>query len=132
MSRGDAYLINYTKKNVLIISFILTLCIFCIIEVSYSKAKSIYFDFKSKKNIIVEKDNNEKNKKEYKKTEEIIKYKDLDENIWQIEIPKISLVAPIKNGTTQEIMNKYVGHFENTDRWNGNIGLAAHNRRISN
>ena len=25
-------------------------------------------------------------------------------------------------------MNKYVGHFKNTEKWKGNVGLAAHNR----
>ena len=25
-------------------------------------------------------------------------------------------------------MNEYIGHFQNTSLWNGNIGLAAHNR----
>ncbi len=49
-------------------------------------------------------------------------------NIWKIEIPKINLKAPISEGTSQEIMLNYVGHFENTSIWNGNIGLAAHNR----
>lgn len=53
----------------------------------------------------------------------------MDENqIWQIEIPKISLIANISEGTTKDILNKYVGHFEITSKENGNIGLAAHNR----
>lgn len=56
----------------------------------------------------------------------------LQEEIWQIEIPAIGLEAPIAEGTTQEVMRDYVGHFENTNLWKGNIGLAAHNRRISN
>ena len=47
---------------------------------------------------------------------------------WQIEIPKINLIAPIAEGTSMNIMNKYVGHFEETPKSNGNIGLAAHNR----
>jgi len=65
--------------------------------------------------------------------DEIIEYtlNDEFEDNWYIEIPKINLVAPISEGTTQEVMNKYVGHFENTNVWEGNIGLAAHNRRIS-
>lgn len=54
------------------------------------------------------------------------------EEIWQIEIPKIDLIAPISEGTSQEVMAEYVGHFENTSLYEGNIGLAAHNRRISN
>ena len=48
--------------------------------------------------------------------------------IWQIEIPKISLTATISEGTTNEVLNQYVGHFENTSKQQGNIGLAAHNR----
>lgn len=51
--------------------------------------------------------------------------------IWSIEIPTINLIAEIGEGTTDETMNKYVGHFENTELWQGNVGLAAHNRRIS-
>jgi len=47
---------------------------------------------------------------------------------WEIEIPKINLIAKIAEGTTNEVMNKYVGHFENTPIYNGNPCLAAHNR----
>jgi len=49
-------------------------------------------------------------------------------DIWQIEIPKISLNASISEGTTKEVLNQYVGHFEKTSKEEGNIGLAAHNR----
>lgn len=47
---------------------------------------------------------------------------------WKLEIPKIDLIGNIEYGTTQEVMNKYIGHFDNTNLWDGNIGLAAHNR----
>ena len=47
---------------------------------------------------------------------------------WQIEIPTINLKAEIAEGTTKEIMDVYVGHFEETSKYNGNVGLAAHNR----
>lgn len=47
---------------------------------------------------------------------------------WKIEIPVISLIADISEGTSAEILNKYVGHFELTPKKEGNIGLAAHNR----
>lgn len=50
------------------------------------------------------------------------------EDIWQIEIPKIGLIAPISEGVSQEVMQEYVGHFENTSIIYGNVGLAAHNR----
>lgn len=62
---------------------------------------------------------NEQKEKEIEETKE---------NIWQVEIPKINLIAPIAEGTSQEIMLEFVGHFEDTSIWNGNIGLAAHNR----
>ena len=51
-----------------------------------------------------------------------------DNQIWQIEIPKISLIATISEGTTKEVLKQYVGHFENTPKEQGNIGLAAYNR----
>ena len=49
-------------------------------------------------------------------------------NQWKIVIPKINLEAWIAEGTTSEVMNSYVGHFEQTATLEGNIGLAAHNR----
>ena len=48
--------------------------------------------------------------------------------LWQIEIPAISLVANIEEGTDKDILNQYVGHFIATQKENGNVGLAAHNR----
>ena len=47
---------------------------------------------------------------------------------WYLEIPKIGLKANIEHGTTKEVMDKYIAHFDETKFWNGNIGLAAHNR----
>lgn len=51
-----------------------------------------------------------------------------EQNNWQIEIPKINLKAQIKEGTDPENLNKYVGHFEESQYTKGNICLAAHNR----
>ena len=51
-----------------------------------------------------------------------------EESNWKIIIPKISLEASISEGTSKEIMDKYVGHFEETSLKSGNVGLAAHNR----
>ena len=48
--------------------------------------------------------------------------------IWKIEIPKIMLIAEISEGTSKETLNKKIGHFENTSRKEGNVGLAAHNK----
>lgn len=71
-------------------------------------------------NVQTNKQTEEKKKQETKE--------EITQDIWQVEIPAINLVAPISEGTSQEVMLEYVGHFENTSKWNGNIGLAAHNR----
>lgn len=47
---------------------------------------------------------------------------------WRIQIPKIDLDVHIMEGTTSNVLLNAVGHFEETSKWNGNIGLAAHNR----
>lgn len=47
---------------------------------------------------------------------------------WYIKIPSISLIAQIKQGTTKEILDKSVGHFEESPVLKGNVCLAAHNR----
>ncbi len=47
---------------------------------------------------------------------------------WRIQIPKLNLDVHIAEGTTAEVLLKAIGHFENTTKWNGNVGLAAHNR----
>lgn len=51
---------------------------------------------------------------------------------WYIEIPTISLKAPITEGTTKEILDNYVGHFEESPSKKGNVCLAAHNRGYKN
>lgn len=44
---------------------------------------------------------------------------------WKLVIPKISVSANIKEGTSEEIINNYIGHFLQTPKENGNIGLVA-------
>lgn len=51
---------------------------------------------------------------------------------WYLEIPCINLKAEIAEGTSKEIMDKFIGHFEETQKTIGNIGLAAHNRGYEN
>lgn len=55
------------------------------------------------------------------------KYKSIDRE-WRLEINSINLKAKISEGTDEKTLNKYIGHFENTKKEKGNIGLAAHNR----
>jgi len=117
---------------VFIISLIISLCIFIIFEISLNQIYKLYSHIKTEIETIPE-EINEINKEE---NIEIMKEsnskekesENTNENIWQVEIPIINLIAPIEQGTSQEVMLEFVGHFENTSTWNGNIGLAAHNR----
>lgn len=47
---------------------------------------------------------------------------------WTLEIPRIFLEAEIEEGTSQEILNSKIGHFEETSKTTGNVCLAGHNR----
>lgn len=51
---------------------------------------------------------------------------------WYLEIPKIQLKADIQEGTTKEVMDEFIGHFEESQKWKGNVCLAAHNRGYKN
>ena len=52
-----------------------------------------------------------------------------DESVLGIlTIEKINLKATVKEGSTQEILRDYIGHIVETAKYDGNIGLAAHNR----
>lgn len=49
-----------------------------------------------------------------------------------LSIEKIQLKASVKNGTDDETLKNYIGHIENTSVYDGNVGLAAHNRGYKN
>lgn len=44
---------------------------------------------------------------------------------WKLIIPKINVSANIQEGTSGEVINNYIGHFQETPLVNGNIGLIA-------
>lgn len=46
-------------------------------------------------------------------------------------IKKIDVKAPVKQGTSQQIMQTSVGHFTESDLWDGNVSLASHNSGTS-
>lgn len=129
-------MINYTTRYVNTVSIIITILIYVILL----KSKIInfnpphIFNILKKNTILVELNSNninqetqEKNAKKEDKLPQKNIEKTKKEN-WKIIIPKISLEAEISEGTSKKIMDKYVGHFEETSKNNGNIGLAAHNR----
>ena len=48
--------------------------------------------------------------------------------IGSLKIEKINLNGTVKEGSTNEILRDYRGHIEETAKYDGNVGLAAHNR----
>lgn len=130
-------MISYTKTNVNSIILILTILVymlFCLISKNvnaFNKQRSLEYtneiqsnsSFNIEENVVIQNDikANETNSENQANNIEI-------KDNWEITIPVINLKAPIQQGTTIEVMNKYVGHFETTSLWNGNVGLAAHNR----
>lgn len=108
----------YRNQFINIISFILSIIIFF--------SFSFILENTSKENFNNSEQNLQDNIIQGNENEE---EKDL-ENLknWYIEIPSISLIAPIEEGTSKEVLNNKVGHFEETSRDYGNVGLAAHNR----
>ena len=119
---------NFSHKNILLISFIISILIFIFFNQIFFKNQNKFFENSLEK---IVPDNIEIELKTPNSTVAISEQyqNNIDtQKIWQIEIPKINLVAPIAEGTSTNIMNEYVGHFEETPKNKGNIGLAAHNR----
>ena len=119
---------KFTKPHIL---YVLISIFFIVIQISINQYKiktEINEEIMEKQHKIVNTTNAVDIKDENVVDSECVE-KDIEKNeIWQIEIPQISLIANIKEGTTKDILNKYVGHFTTTKRKNGNVGLAAHNR----
>ena len=111
----------YTKSKINLITFFITTSIIFL----------IYYIFPKLEIQVQAKEYNENNKLHV--VQEVTKIGDTfceqkNEKAWMIEIPSINLIAEIAEGTDEETMNKYVGHFEDTSKDKGNVGLAAHNR----
>lgn len=114
---------NYSTKNINILTAIISffLVIFLNLIFNSSKINSIEnpilnFDKEISENKAQDKNNKQNN----------------EELNWYIEIPSIKLKAPINESTKMDILNDYVGHFEDTAKEEGNIGLAGHNRGYKN
>ena len=71
-----------------------------------------------------------------------IEYEDItydnQEDVWDdsvlgiLTIEKIGLNATVKEGTSEKILLNYIGHIEETSTYDGNVGLASHNRGCEN
>ena len=123
---------NYSKRNLIIISVILSLVVLISLNFILNLFKENKKNNENLNLTINQMKSNEKNEKNTKISEinienEIVEnqYKNSD---WRILISKINLDAPILEGVSQAILRRGVGHFENTSMWDGNVCLAAHNR----
>lgn len=118
----------YTKNAVNLISIIVTISIFFILnQIDFQKVNLKVINFKKELEIT----NNfqtETSQNIMSNKEENITQNETYEYDWYIEIPTIELIAPIEETVEKEVMNRSVGHFSNTSKWDGNIGLGAHNR----
>lgn len=61
----------------------------------------------------------------YNKEEDVLK----EDVLGILSIEKIGLKATVKEGSKSDTLNEYIGHIEETSKYDGNIGLAAHNRQ---
>ena len=113
----------YKNKFINILSFIITIIIFLILN-SFT-SQNFVISIRNISNII--------SKIEFPKAISKVKEQnneslDIEIGNWYIEIPSINLKAPIAEGTDIDTLNTKVGHFNETDKTVGNVGLAAHNR----
>ena len=123
----------YSKKWINVVLLIIAIIIFLIINIIWNNLnlKSVaVVETITKENIREEQSEEhteDLNEKSIEVTDENKAIEEKNKN-WKIEIPAISLIAEISEGTDEETLNKYVGHFIITQKTEGNIGLAAHNR----
>lgn len=130
-------MIKYTARYINIVSLIITIIIFCLIMKTNVVCNK--FDFNPqkisillRKNIVKVAINSNNINKETKETNlQKQNKKSYKETNWKLKIPEISLEAEISESTDKETMDKFIGHFEETSKTLGNIGLAAHNRGYS-
>ena len=144
----------YTRRYINTISLIITVIIFLIsntiyyiiqnpkiLQIGIKNTVKVEFDDKTNisQNTTKENENNKnkektnstnqtKEEKQAKAENATTKETNIKEKQWYLKIPRIFLEAEIAEGTTTEVMNTYIGHFEESAKKEGNICLAAHNR----
>ena len=135
-------MLNYVKRHIHICAFFVTLAVLImlmIFDIQNFQEKSNHEQQKKLENsIAIENVYTElsqksqrtvtKEKKRIEKIEAVDKIDIYSTNPWRIKIPKLRIDAPITEGTSSEALRRTVGHFEQTDKWKGNVCLAGHNR----
>ena len=123
---------KFSSIYINILSFFISIVIFIFIQIFFSNYDTFLYKSSLKAGFEVENVIKE-TKEQVNNTNETVKEKITEDvNTWCLEIPKINLKANISEGTTKEVMEDYIGHFEETTKENGNVGLAAHNRGYKN
>ena len=113
----------FSNRFINFTSIIITIIIVLFINIYINKINS-----KNYKNIFLEETISDENIIQ-KPNKEKSSENNLEEDYnWYIKISSIDLYAPIEETTKMEVLNKAVGHFEDTSFKIGNVGLAAHNR----
>ena len=114
---------SYTKKNLDTLSLLLTISILMILYLIYS---NISLAIISNNNLNSNMVYSQKIPIESQTQRQIVQAN--LSNQWRLQIPKLNLNAHIEEGTTGDVLLRAVGHFEDTNQWNGNVCLAGHNR----
>ena len=141
-------MIRYTSRYINIVSFIFSIIICIILNSTISnidfKSSKLKVGFTSENQVLNQNTQNIQNyQSNYNSNNlsnnilnsnisKLLSTKSEEKVEWYIEIPTISLKAPITEGTTKEILDNYVGHFEESPSKKGNVCLAAHNRGYKN
>ena len=118
----------YTTKYINIISFLCSIIIFALVYIIGKQV--MIFDYISsildvgKQDIINVEFNNNVNQNQ---AQNVVTNNEIQSQ-WFLEIPRIFLEANISEGTTKEVMDVDIGHFEESSKTTGNVCLAAHNR----
>ena len=116
---------NYLKKLkiILILFYILVFILSFIVGSKY-----FYMKYKKDRQIKIA---NRVFESDYKNEIPIVTNEELEVNenvIGTLEIKTLGLIAPIQEGTSDDILKVAVGHFSESSFWNGNVALASHNR----
>ena len=143
------FIIIYTSKFINVLSFIISIILYLVINILLNsnilKPEKIEFkvDFTAQENFIQNQTIDSEslanddaiilNENANTSNDNAIILNETNKlNNWYIQIDKIALKAPIQEGTSKEILDDYVGHFEESSKNLGNICLAAHNRGYKN
>jgi len=101
----------YSKRCINLVTLIISVIVF--VQTNFLTIMILNLKDNSQENVVTKVEQQEEKLVEETKEE------------WKLIIPKINVDNDIKEGTDGEIINNYIGHFEETPHLDGNIGLIA-------